>query len=225
MTATEQLTAHPSAPQSLGSPRRDAVNACFFDTFDRYINFVAAHHKRAAFSGLEPGRILEIGAGTGANFGYLADGSRLVALEPNTTMHERLRRRAAEQNVDMELVTAAGEVIPLGDDSVDAVICSLVLCTVADPDRVLREILRVLRPGGTFRFVEHVAAAPLSPRRWLQRAIARPWAWVFVGCQLCRDTGGSIAEAGFESVQLGRRRLRSSAFIPVNSTIHGIATK
>jgi SAM-dependent methyltransferase len=223
VTATRQ---HPTDPIAVRAPsRRGAFNAWFFDSFDRYINIVAGHHKRAAFEGIEPGRILEVGAGTGANFDFLPRGSQVLALEPNTAMHERLRRRAAEAAVNLELVVAPGEAIPLDDGSVDTVICSLVLCTVGDPDAVLSEIERVLRPGGTFRFVEHVAAPHRSPRRWLQRTLSRPWAWIFEGCRLCRDTGNAIAGAGFTSVHVERQRLRLSIFVPVNSAIHGIATK
>lgn len=215
------------APRDLaqrGSLHRSEFNAWFFDTFDRYINFITHQHKRVAFEGIEPGRILEIGAGTGANFSYLPDGCGIVALEPNVEMHERLRRRAVENGRRLELLAAPAETIPLEDDSVDTVICTLVLCTVHDPQAVLREIRRVLRPGGTFRFVEHVAASPVSPRRWLQRVFTRPWAWIFEGCQLCRHTGDTISQAGFATIQIDRRRLRLSVFIPVNAAISGIAT-
>ena len=88
----------------------------------------------------------------------------------------------------MELLHASAETIPLPDNSVDTVIASLVLCTVKDPRRVLTEVRRVLRPGGTFRFVEHVVARPASPRLWLQLIVAKPWAWLFEGCDTHRNT-------------------------------------
>ncbi len=223
MTITD--TQYDPAVQRRTSKGRGAFNAWFFDTFDRYINFVAGPSKRAAFEGMESGRILEIGSGTGANFTYVPNGSSYIALEPNPAMHQRLRRRAAERGIDLELLTTPGESIPLETNSIDTVLCSLVLCTVHDPDAALSEIRRVLRPGGTFRFVEHIAARPASPRRWLQAAITRPWAWIFEGCQLCRHTGERIESAGFTSVQIRKQRLRLSVFLPVNSSIHGIATK
>ncbi len=210
-----------TSPTSTGG--RGAFNAWFFDTFDGYVNVVAGPSKQAAFEGIEPGRILEIGIGTGANFDHLPAGSNLVALEPNEAMHERLHRRASEKGIGLELLVAPGESIPLDDGSIDTVICSLVLCTVEHPDAVLAEIKRVLRPGGTFRFVEHVAARPVSPRRWLQGALTRPWAWIFEGCQLCRHTDLAIEAAGFASLEIRRRRLRRSVFVPVNTVIHGIA--
>lgn len=113
--------------------------------------------------------------------------------------------------------------MPLPDDSVDTVVCSLVLCTVTDPEAAVAEIRRVLRPGGTFRFVEHVAAHPFSPRRWIQSTITRPWSWVFEGCQLSRDTAALIDAAGFAEVDMRRGRLRFSVFIPVNTVISGWA--
>lgn len=223
MTTTRQ---HPTdLTRNRSSSRRGPFNAWFFATFDRYINHIAGPHKQAAFDGIEPGPILEIGAGTGANFDHLPPGSQLLALEPNTAMHERLRRRAHDRAIDLELLVAPSEAIPLDDDSVDTVICSLVLCTVDDPAAALSEIKRVLRPGGTFRFIEHVAAGPRSPRRFLQRSLNRPWAWIFEGCQLCRHTGALIEHAGFSRTHIARRRLRRSVFFPVNSAITGTATK
>lgn len=217
--------------QTPTAPRRSQVdagtlgrwNAWFFGAFDRYLNFISRHHKRHAFGGIDVGTIVEIGAGVGANFAYLPQGGRVIAVEPNPAMHGRLMERAGEHDLQLELVAAPAEKLPLGDDSIDTVICSLVLCTVADPQAVLAEVRRVLRPGGTFRFVEHVAAHPASPRRWLQAVIARPWSWLFQGCSASRDTETLIDKAGFGEVDFRRHRLRQSVFVPVNSAISGIA--
>lgn len=202
------------------------LNAWFFDRVDRYSNFISRHHKRAAFGGIPPGEVLEIGAGTGANFAYLPKGVVYTALEPSTAMHQRLRRRADAHGIKVRLLTASAEEIPLPDSSIDTVILTLVLCTVTDQATVLAEVLRVLRPGGTMRFVEHVVApSRWSPRRLLQRVITRPWAWLFEGCQLLRDTAGAIHDADFSSVEIHGRRLGQSVFVPVNSAIYGIAIK
>ncbi len=210
--------------QALSSSSRiSRFNAWFFDVVDGYSNHIAQVHKRSAFKGLKAGTIVELGAGTGANFRYVPEGSRLIAVEPNAAMHTRLRRNAAAQKVDLELLASPGENIPLADDSVDEVIATLVLCTVTDPEKVLSEIRRILRRGGTFRFVEHVAAHPASPRRWIQRLLARPWAWLFEGCDTQRDTAEAIANAGFSTVTVESRRFRHSVFFPVNSAIWGLA--
>lgn len=206
------------------SGARGRFNAWFFTAFDRYIGHISGPHKRSAFDGIEPGTVLEIGAGVGANFGFLPEGCRLVAVEPNLAMHPGLLERAALQGVDIEVLSECAERLPLDDASVDDVVCSLVLCTVDDPDAVLAEIRRVLRPAGRFRFIEHVAAPVWSPRRWLQHAIRRPWSWVYEGCETHRETSTTIENAGFSEVHLNRRRLRHSFFVPVNTAIHGIAT-
>lgn len=200
-------------------------NAWFFHAFDRYINHIARRHKRAAFADLGDGVVVEIGAGVGANLAYLRSRSRLIAVEPSVRMHERLQARAADAGVELELVPHGAEDLPLPDASVDEVVCSLVLCTVTDPVRVLGEIHRVLRPGGRFRFVEHVAAPAWSPRRWLQRTLRRPWAHLFEGCTLDRDTAATVRAAGFRDVRIERERFHGSAFVPVNSAIWGVAVR
>ncbi len=205
--------------------RRGAFNAWFFTAFDRYGNHIQRRHKELAFADLAPGVVVELGAGVGGNLAHLRPGTSLIAVEPNLAMHDGLRRRAAERGVGLEILTTGAESIPLPDESVDEVICSLVLCTVEDQRRVLGEVLRILRPGGRFRFVEHVAAPRWSPRRWLQHALRAPWSWVYEGCDLCRDTGRAIEDAGFAHVEIHRQRLRHSAFVPVNTAIAGIARR
>ena len=215
----------PVAPGTFDHGSRSRFNAWFFTAFDGYINRVSRDHKQDAFGGMPPGDVVEIGAGVGANFAWVPEGSRILAVEPNRAMHERLRERARERRARLELIPASAEELPIEDASVDEVICSLVLCTVDDPRRSLGEIHRILRPGGRFRFVEHVAAPSGSPRRLVQTALARPWAWVYEGCQLCRHTGEEIEAAGFSEVSMREHRFRGSLFYPVNLAISGIATK
>ena len=214
-----------SPPSTFDNGARGRFNAWFFQAFDRYINFVTRGHKSRAFSGIGPGTILELGPGVGANFAHIPPDARVLAVEPNVAMHQRLTERAAARGVELELIAAPAEVLPIPDDTVDEVICSLVLCTVEDPARTLAEVRRVLRPGGTFRFVEHVAAHPATPRRWIQWALATPGSWIYEGCQLGRDTGRLIEAAGFTRTDIERRRFRQSLFFPVNSAISGTATK
>ena len=222
------MTTYPiddSAAATFDNGARGRFNAWFFTAFDRYINFITRRHKGSAFANIHRGDIVELGPGVGANFSHIPVGSRLLAVEPNEAMHPGLIQRAAERGLDLELIKASAETIPLPDSSVDEVICSLVLCTVNNPAATIAEVLRVLRPGGTFRFVEHVAAHPASPRRWMQATITKPWAWIFEGCQLCRDTGQLVEHAGFSQTNVDRHRLRQSVFFPVNSAISGIAIK
>lgn len=201
-----------------------SFNAWFFTAFAGLINHHARHHKRKAFDDIQAGTVVELGAGTGANFGSLPRGTTLYAVEPSRPMRARLRRRAAEYGLEVHVQESGAEHIDLPDASVDEVMCSLTLCTVADPEAVVGEVKRVLRPGGRFRFVEHVAA-PDGVRAGTQRAIRRPWAWVFEGCDPHRETHRLIAGAGFSSVEIEHRMLRHSIFWPVNTAIWGIAVR
>ncbi len=204
---------------------RSRFNAWFFDAFDGYINHFTRSHKQAAFAGLRGETVLEIGAGTGANVRFLPPGATLVALEPNVRMHDRLRRRCTGAGVEVRILARGAESIPLPDESVDDVICSLVLCTVDDPERVLAEVRRVLRPGGRFRFVEHVAAHRRGLRRLVQRVIRRPWSWVFEGCDPCPATVRLLRDAGFRSLELEHRKFERSVFWPVNTAVWGQAER
>jgi len=202
-------------------PIRGRFNAWFFTALDGYINWLTRDHKRAVFSGL-PAELVEVGPGVGANFSYLPPGCRLTAIEPNPYMHDALQRRAARRGIGVQIRSVTGDAIDLDDQSTDAVISSLVLCTVADPGQVLSEIRRILRPGGRYVFLEHTAAPDGTFLRAIQRAVRRPWGWVFEGCSCERDLAAVIRAAGFRSVQLSQYRLRSP-FIPVNTQIAGTA--
>ncbi|MFT4294690.1 MAG: class I SAM-dependent methyltransferase [Micropruina sp.] len=215
-----------SAPeQTFDHPVRGRFNAWFFSVFDRYIDRVARPLKHAAFAELRADRVLELGPGIGANLGYLPAGAELIAVEPNLRMHAALERRCARAGVALTLVPSYADRLPLPDQSVDEVICSLVLCTVPDPDAVLGEVARVLRPGGRFRFVEHVAAPPGTRRAAVQRVLRRPWSWVFEGCDLHRDTADAIERAGFAATTIVPMHPRGSVFYPVNTMICGVAQR
>jgi ubiquinone/menaquinone biosynthesis C-methylase UbiE len=186
-----------------------------------YLNWHTGQRKASVFAGL-PSNVVELGSGVGANLRYLSAGTRLTAIEPNPYMHERLQRAAGRSGVDLEIRSVVAERIDLPDASTEAVISSLVLCTVNDPTAVLAEIRRVLVPGGRFSFVEHVAAKPRTPTRWSQRVLRRPWAWVFEGCSCERDLSSLIASAGFTSVDISPYRIHSP-FVPFNTHIAGTA--
>ena len=196
-------------------------NAAFFWLMGGYLDWHMHPHKAVAYAGLPP-TVVELGPGVGANLRYLPANARLVAIEPNRHMHPRLEKAARSRAVDLEIHGVAGERIDLPDASTDAVISSLVLCSVGDPEAVLAEIRRILRPGGRFSFAEHVAAQRGTPTRWTQRILRRPWAWVFEGCSCERDLAGVIESAGFTSVDLRCYRIRSP-FLPFNTHIAGTA--
>lgn len=142
------------------------------------------------------GRILEVGAGTGLNFSHYRAGAVVTAIEPDPHMLRRaLPRRRVPAKV--ELLSADAEALPFSDRSFDAVVSTLVFCTIADPMAAARELRRVLKPGGALHFFEHVRAAG----QWLgtsQDAIDPLWGRLFAGCHVNRDTLALWRRAGFE---------------------------
>jgi ubiquinone/menaquinone biosynthesis C-methylase UbiE len=168
------------------------------------------------------GRVLEIGAGTGANAPlYPPAVTSLVLTEPDPHMLARLRPRAP---ANAELLSAPCDHLPVPDASVDAVVSTLVLCSVPDPSRALSELHRVLRPGGALVFLEHVAAPDASRRLTWQRRIEPLWKHIAGNCHLTRRTGETIRDAGFVVEQETRESMRKAMpwFRP---SIRGIARK
>jgi SAM-dependent methyltransferase len=158
-----------------------------------------AQYKREVLGSLG-GTVLEIGAGYGANFGYLAAGTDWIGLEPDPAARRKLTTIAAAHGYHRPVIASAAERIPLSSASVDAVAGTLVLCSVADQAMVLAQVRRVLRPGGRFVFFEHVAAPRGTASRGLQRCCA-PLSRRLAGCDPARETWRAIATAGFREVQ------------------------
>lgn len=148
------------------------------------------------------GTVLEIGAGSGANFDKLPAATEWTGLEPNARARRRLARSAAAAGREPRVLAGPAERIPLPDASADAVLCTLVLCSVTDPAQVLTEVRRVLRPGGTFVFHEHVASPAGSGMLRLQRLITPVTRRFDRGCNPARETWWFIEDAGFASLQL-----------------------
>jgi len=149
-----------------------------------------------------PSRVVEIGPGPGANLRYYRAGTHLIAVEPNRDMHLPLTRNAARYGIDVEILPVPGEDLDLDDNSVEAVVGTLVLCTVQEPVRVVEQIHRILSPGGRYIFLEHVASEPGSLLRRWQDLLQRPWHWLFEGCHLNRETPRVILESGFSRVDM-----------------------
>jgi SAM-dependent methyltransferase len=171
-------------------------------SYERHV----ADRKRRLFSGVS-GTTLEIGPGTGPNLAYLPPDIHWIGLEPNPYMHPHLHREAQRLNMHLEIRSCFSEAIECEDESVDTVICTLVLCSVRDVPRTLQEILRVLKPGGSLRFIEHVAAEPGTGERRIQRCIRPFWKCVADGCHTDRETEKSLREAGFHRLEVERFRV------------------
>jgi ubiquinone/menaquinone biosynthesis C-methylase UbiE len=155
------------------------------------------------------GRVLEIAAGTGAQFRWYAPGTRVTAIEPDRGMLGRARRRAARAAAHVSVIEGRAEQLPFVDRSFDAAVSAFALCTVADPVAALAELRRVLVPGGSLLLLEHVHLS-WEPGRALQSRAAPAWAAFAGGCRLDRDTVRSAREAGFD---LRRRQQHVAGWI------------
>lgn len=154
-----------------------------------------AEHRGRLLAGLV-GRVVEVGAGNGLNFSHYPDTvTEVIAVEPESYLRARAVLAAQNAPVKLSVIDGDAEHLPLGDASVDAAVTSLVLCSVTDPTAALKEIRRVLRPGGELRFYEHVLADNAGLAR-LQRLVDPVWSRFAGGCRLTRNTLEVVQAAG-----------------------------
>ncbi len=192
------------------------------ESFERYRD-----RKEKLLGDLE-GSVLEIGPGTGVNLQFYRDGVHWIGIEPNPAMHTDLGEKAAALGLDIEIVDSTLEDSRIEENSVDAVVSTLVLCSVPDVAGLLSGIRRVLRPGGQFVFLEHVVDRPWTLRRLIQRAAPyTPWRYFSDGCNPGRDIGSQIRAAGFAQVNLESYMETGTGIIRVVTRPHiaGVAVK
>jgi len=144
------------------------------------------------------GDVLELGFGTGLNLAHYdaAKVRKIFALEPSPGMLIRARKAAAESALDVEIIPAKAEDLPLGPASVDTVLVTYSLCTIPDPASALAAARAALKPGGRLLFCEH-GLAPDPDVQKTQRRIEPMWKHIAGGCHLCRDISGLVEGAGF----------------------------
>ncbi|MBI4234149.1 MAG: class I SAM-dependent methyltransferase [Chloroflexi bacterium] len=159
--------------------------------------------RRRLLSKVPPGRVLEVGAGTGLNLPWYPAGVAAVITEPDHAMLRRARRRARRR--ELSLVAADAQALPFRDDAFDTVLATLVFCTVPDAARGLAELRRVLKPDGKLLLLEHVRM-PQRPLAKLQGLLNPLWNRMAGGCNLDRDTLSTVTQAGF-AVQSVRRHM------------------
>jgi ubiquinone/menaquinone biosynthesis C-methylase UbiE len=144
------------------------------------------------------GVVAEVGFGSGLNLPYYvpAKVSRLIGIDPDPAMLGIARRRLADVRLQTELVEGRAEALPLPDGSVDTAVVAYALCTIPDPAGALREIGRVLKPGGRLLFIEHERSAEPWRSRWQDR-LNGAWGRIAGGCHLNRRPLQLIEDAGF----------------------------
>jgi len=150
------------------------------------------------------GEVVEIGFGSGLNLPHLpAEVSRLRAVEPSGLGVRLARDRIAASGVPVEIAGLDGQRLPLADGTADAVLSTWSLCTIPDPVSVVREVRRVLRPGGRLHFAEHGIAPDASVRVW-QRRLDPIHGRIAGGCHLTRDIPAILAAGGMTVSRLSR---------------------
>jgi SAM-dependent methyltransferase len=209
MEAEEHTTSFGRSYARVG-PRMDARGA-------------AAHRRRLVATA--HGAVVEIGAGYGATFPFYPPAvSGVLALEPDPTLRALALAAAASAPVPVTVRSGFAESLPAADASVDVVVSSLVLCSVAEPAVVLAEAVRVLKPGGRLLFYEHVRSA----HRVLAAAedlITPLWSRLAGGCHPNRDTAASIVEAGLAVEALERFGFAVLPGNPPLAHVLGVAVK
>ncbi|KAH0460713.1 hypothetical protein IEQ34_011376 [Dendrobium chrysotoxum] len=173
-------------------------------------------------------KVLELGVGTGPNFKYYAraDDLHVVGVDPNKQMEKYARSAALAAGLppmSFTFMQGVGEDLPVEDGSMDAVIGTLVLCSVKDVNMTLQEVKRVLKVGGLYLFIEHVAAQDGSFLRFTQ-SILDPLQQFFAdGCHLTRETGEQISHAGFSDVNINMTSVPTISILSPH--VYGIACK
>jgi SAM-dependent methyltransferase len=187
-----------------GKVARDAVHHPLFARYYARISVTAetrigmAGVRERLLGGLS-GRVIEVGAGNGLNFAHYPSAvSEVVAIEPERVLRQLAVEAALRSGVPVDVVPGAAEALPVKSEAFDAVVLSLVLCSVRDVSRALGEVRRVLRPGGVVRFFEHGAGGGRA-MAFTQRALDRTvWPVLNGGCHLSRDPVAELRDAGFE---------------------------
>ncbi|WP_101951050.1 class I SAM-dependent methyltransferase [Mycobacterium sp. 3519A] len=171
--------------------------AVLYDPFLWLGEIAGMRRRRRALVAAASGLVVEIGAGTGLNVAHYPDAvDELILTEPEPGMQRKLTRRLQRLSLPARVVDAPAERLPVPDASVDTVVSTLVLCTVDDPQGALREIARVLRPGGQLLFIEHVRAGSRLLAAW-QDLLMRPWRGFAGGCVCNRPTLDLMRGCGF----------------------------
>jgi ubiquinone/menaquinone biosynthesis C-methylase UbiE len=178
--------------------------------------------RREVCAGLS-GRVIEVGFGSGLNLDALpATVASLDAVEPSDLAWARSARRRENSPVPVDRIGLDGQDLAADDASYDAALVTFSLCTIPDPGRAVREVRRVLKPGGVLHFAEHGLAPDESVRRW-QRRLEPVQRRVAGGCHLTRDPIAIIESAGFATRDVAQFYLAPGPGKPLGFLSHGRA--
>lgn len=174
--------------------------------FPRLLDFAMRHREftryRERIVPQARGTVLEVGVGSGLNFPFYGSSvERLYALDPSEELLRMTGRKMEAAPFPVELVAQPAESLPLADQSIDTVVTTFTICSIGEPLQALREMRRVLRPGGRLLFAEHGLAPELSVRRW-QHRLNPLWHAISGGCNLDRDMSTLIRTAGFSITEI-----------------------
>jgi ubiquinone/menaquinone biosynthesis C-methylase UbiE len=182
-----------------------------------------ARHRRELLASAH-GDVVEIGFGTGLNLPYYPKGvHKLTAVDPNPGMHRLAQKRIKQTGIEVDQQVVSGERLPFKDNCFDCAVSTFTLCSIADVDQALREVYRVLKPGGQFLFLEHGLSPEPSVQKWQRRLN-----WLHMrlanGCHLDRNMRELVAAQPFASVEIKEfyleRRPKTHGYL-----YQGIATK
>lgn len=191
---------------------------------DKLLSTGAVHKERKQACSVLTGRVLEVGFGSGLNITHYPDAVTSVsAVEPSDRGWELSAQRRSQSIVPIERVGLDGQDIAAEDAGFDSALVTFSLCTIPDPMRALHEIRRLLKPGGTFAFLEHGLAPEPGIARW-QRRLNPVERRLAGGCELDRDIPALIAAAGFEITAIEEKYLPGPALMrPWGHGFRGVA--
>lgn len=196
------------------------MNGLFYDALTALAERRFLGAIRAALISPLRGSIVEVGAGTGASFSYYDASTHVLAMEPDPSMFKRAEQRAAQASADVDIMRVSDLALDdLSAQSADHVVATLVLCSVEEPVSTLHRIHRVLRPGGTFVFVEHVRAGGLAGK--IQSSLTPLWRRVAGNCHLDRTIEPTLQQAGFALSGLSEKVMP----FPLRRLVYGSAMK
>ena len=200
--------------------------AFFYDRFMESVEKACLREWRRELLAQAAGKVLEIGAGTGANIEFYPETiSQLVMAEPDRHMRRLLQKKISICKIkDVHIVDETAESVKADSESFDCVVTTLVCCSFADIETALLQIRRVLKPGGTLLFMEHVAAHDDSRSRYWQNMINPLWRKMMGNCHLNRETESKLITSGFKIDQIKREDM-ATVIAPLLPTIRGCARK